>query len=76
MGPDTKPLGEIKTESQYYQNQITKTAAAFLGLVGKVISQRTDRQLKFQGFKLLVKTFTFRKDSADLRFADFNVTLF
>lgn len=46
MGPDTKPLGEIKTESQYYQNQIAKTAAAFLGLdyindreVGKEISQ-------------------------------------
>jgi hypothetical protein len=31
LGPDTKALGEIKTESQYYQNQVAKTAAAFLG---------------------------------------------
>lgn len=32
MGPDTKPLGEIKTSGQIYQNQIAKTLAAFLGL--------------------------------------------
>ncbi len=31
IGPDTPALGEIKTESQYYQNQIAKTAAKFLG---------------------------------------------
>lgn len=32
MGPDTTALGEIKTEGQLYQNQIAKTAAAYLGL--------------------------------------------
>lgn len=31
IGPDTPALGEIKTEGQYYQNQIAKTAAKFLG---------------------------------------------
>lgn len=45
MGPDTLPSGEMKTPGQYYQNQIAKTAAAFLGLAftnggkaGEVIS--------------------------------------
>ena len=44
-GPDTPALGEVKTESQLYQNQIAKTLAAFLGLncnndrpVGEVIN--------------------------------------
>ncbi len=32
IGPDTPALGEIKTESQYFQKQIAKTLAAFLGL--------------------------------------------
>jgi hypothetical protein len=32
IGPDTKPLGEVKGEHQLYQNQIAKTLAAFLGL--------------------------------------------
>lgn len=32
MGPDTPATGEEKKESQYYQNQIAKTLAAFLGL--------------------------------------------
>ncbi|HTJ52258.1 MAG TPA: sulfatase-like hydrolase/transferase [Cyclobacteriaceae bacterium] len=32
IGPDTPATGEIKTESQYYQNQIAKTMAAVLGL--------------------------------------------
>lgn len=32
MGPDTKPLGEIKNSMQLYQNQFAKTIAAFLGL--------------------------------------------
>lgn len=32
IGPDTSPLGEIKKEGQWWQNQIAKTAAAFLGL--------------------------------------------
>jgi len=32
IGPDTPALGEVKTESQVYQNQFAKTMAAFLGL--------------------------------------------
>lgn len=32
LGPDTKPLGEVKTPVQLYQNQIAKTLAAFLSL--------------------------------------------
>ncbi len=32
MGPDTPATGEMKSESQLYQNQIAKTLAAFLGL--------------------------------------------
>lgn len=32
MRPDTSVTGEMKTDSQYYQNQIAKTLASFLGL--------------------------------------------
>jgi hypothetical protein len=32
MGPDTKPLGEMKTTGQHYQNQFARTVAAFLGV--------------------------------------------
>lgn len=32
MGPDTPALGEVKSSGQLYQNQIARTAAAFLGL--------------------------------------------
>ncbi len=32
LGPDTQSTGEMKTESQFYQNQVAKTLAAFLGL--------------------------------------------
>jgi Uncharacterized proteins of the AP superfamily len=32
MGPDTPAMGEIKEPGQYYQNQLAKTAAAFLGV--------------------------------------------
>jgi len=32
LGPDTKASGEVKTKSQYYQNQVARTLAAFLGL--------------------------------------------
>lgn len=31
IGPDTPPIGEMKTEVQLFQNQIAKTAAKFLG---------------------------------------------
>ena len=44
LGPDSKALGEVKTEGQLYQNQMAKTVATLLGLdyegdkkVGKVI---------------------------------------
>ncbi len=29
IGPDTPATGEVKKESQYYQNQVAKTMAAF-----------------------------------------------
>lgn len=32
LGPDTAPLGEIKVSGQFYQNQIARTVAAFLGV--------------------------------------------
>jgi len=32
IGPDTPPLGEMKNNTRYYQKQIARTAAAFLGL--------------------------------------------
>lgn len=32
LGPDTPALGEVKSESQLYQNQIAATLAAFLGI--------------------------------------------
>jgi hypothetical protein len=31
IGPDTPPVGEVKVAGKYYQKQIAKTAAAFLG---------------------------------------------
>jgi len=46
IGPDTPALGEMKTNGQWWQNQLAKTAAAFLGMdytnkqeVGKVVSE-------------------------------------
>jgi hypothetical protein len=33
IGPDTPPLGEMKNETQYFQKQVAKTIAAFLGVV-------------------------------------------
>ena len=47
IGPDTPALGERKTTGQWWQNQVAKTAAAFLGLdysseqeaVGKLIQE-------------------------------------
>ena len=32
IGPDTPAMGEIKEAAQYYQNQLAKTAASFLGV--------------------------------------------
>lgn len=42
MGPDTQATGEVKGESQYYQNQVAKTLAAFLGLDYKGEGQTGD----------------------------------
>jgi hypothetical protein len=46
IGPDTPPLGEMKTSSRYFQKQIAKTTASFLGLdyelkdpVGNIVEQ-------------------------------------
>jgi hypothetical protein len=48
IGPDTPATGEVKTESQLYQNQVAKTIAKLLGLdykneraVGEVITTIT-----------------------------------
>jgi len=38
IGPDTEAKGEVKEEMQLYQNQVAKTAAAFIG-----IEYRNDR---------------------------------
>ena len=50
LGPDTKSLGELKTTGQFYQNQVAKTAAAFLGFdysnersVGEVLTPMIGR---------------------------------
>lgn len=32
LGPDSKPMGEVKGEHQLHQNQVAKTLAEFLGL--------------------------------------------
>lgn len=32
LGPDTPALGEVKKDMQYWQHQVARTAAAFLGL--------------------------------------------
>jgi bisphosphoglycerate-independent phosphoglycerate mutase (AlkP superfamily) len=32
MGPDTKPLGEVKTSMQWYQKQLAATMAQLLGM--------------------------------------------
>lgn len=51
IGPDTPPQGEMQTEKQYFQKQIAKTCAAFLGFdyqntepVGAVIGDMLQRQ--------------------------------
>ncbi len=37
IGPDTKPLGELKTANQLYQKQIAATIASLLGLQFKAV---------------------------------------
>ncbi|SVB53495.1 uncharacterized protein METZ01_LOCUS206349, partial [marine metagenome] len=46
IGPDTTPVGEVKSSGQYYQTQFAKTVAAFLGVAysnqqqsGEVLSE-------------------------------------
>lgn len=43
MGPDTKPLGEMKTKEQIFQTQYAKTISALLGfdyhVPGKIIGK-------------------------------------
>jgi hypothetical protein len=46
MGPDTKPLGEIKTNEQIFQTQYAKTIAAFLGFDYKVADKQTGAVIK------------------------------
>ncbi|MCK6618727.1 MAG: alkaline phosphatase family protein [Cyclobacteriaceae bacterium] len=41
IGPDTKPLGEVKVSAQLFQKQVAKTVAAFLGLEFKVEGDST-----------------------------------
>jgi hypothetical protein len=44
VGPDTKPLGEIKTKEQIFQTQYAKTIAALLGfdynVPGKIVGEK------------------------------------
>src|SRR6185312_5629779 len=42
MGPDTKPLGEMKTNEQIYQTQFAKTIAALLGFNYNVSAKAGD----------------------------------
>lgn len=47
IGPDTPALGEMKTSGQWWQNQVAKTAAAFLGKdysKGKMINEAFKRR--------------------------------
>jgi hypothetical protein len=42
IGPDTPATGEVKSENQYYQKQLAKTAAAFLGLEYSITEKTGD----------------------------------
>ncbi|MGN6530527.1 MAG: sulfatase-like hydrolase/transferase [Ginsengibacter sp.] len=46
MGPDTKPLGEMKTNQQIYQTQFAKTIAALLGFDYTVPGNKTGNVIK------------------------------
>ncbi|QOI98872.1 MAG: hypothetical protein HRU69_08630 [Flammeovirgaceae bacterium] len=39
IGPDTRPIGEVRTQGQLFQKQIAKTVAAFLGLAFNVANE-------------------------------------
>ena len=46
MGPDTKPLGEMKTREQIFQTQYAKTFAALLGFDYKVPGKIIGKEIK------------------------------
>jgi hypothetical protein len=46
MGPDTKPLGEMKTNEQIYQTQFATTIAGLLGLDYKVSEKKVGEEIK------------------------------
>jgi hypothetical protein len=46
MGPDTKPLGEIKTMEQIFQTQYAKTIARLLGFDYAVSGKKPGEEIK------------------------------
>lgn len=46
IGPDSKPMGEVKGEYQLYQNQVAKTLARFLGENYETEQQRSGDIIK------------------------------
>jgi hypothetical protein len=46
MGPDTKPLGEMKTKEQIYQTQFATTIAKLLGFDYKVSGKKVGEKVK------------------------------
>lgn len=46
MGPDTKPLGEMKTKEQIFQTQYAKTIAALLGFDYNVPGKTIGKEIK------------------------------
>lgn len=46
MGPDTKPMGEMKIQEQIFQTQYAKTIAKILGLDYKVAGKETGKVIK------------------------------
>ena len=46
LGPDTKPLGEMKTKEQIYQTQFATTIAGLLGFDYKVSGKKVGEEIK------------------------------
>jgi hypothetical protein len=72
LGPDTEPLGEVKTKGHYFQKQIARTAAAFLGLnysnvkpVGAVIESMISPQPVLDSSFLSEQVFLKRMSAID-----------
>lgn len=51
LGPDTPALGEVKGESQLYQNQLARTLAGFLGLEFNTPSKPGDAVIRAMSAK-------------------------